>query len=64
LPDGIFSNQKFKIGYILEGLEMESVGIFNGFLTTFNDHLVYFANFGIFHQEKSGNPETDHPKLS
>jgi hypothetical protein len=28
LPDGIFSNQKFRFGYILEGLGMENVGIF------------------------------------
>jgi hypothetical protein len=28
LPDGIFSNQKFQFGYILEGLGMEKFGIF------------------------------------
>jgi hypothetical protein len=28
VPDGIFSNQKFQFGYILEGLAMEDVGIF------------------------------------
>jgi hypothetical protein len=35
-PDGLFSCQKFKFGYILEGLEMENIGIFY-------DHLEYFA---------------------
>jgi hypothetical protein len=30
LPDGIFSNQKYQFGYILEGLAMEGVGILNG----------------------------------
>jgi hypothetical protein len=28
LPDGLFQNQKSQIGYILEGLGMENVGIF------------------------------------
>jgi hypothetical protein len=28
LPDGLFSNQTPKFGKILEGLEMENVGIF------------------------------------
>jgi hypothetical protein len=32
LPDGLFSNQKFKFGEILEGLAMEDVGIFYGHL--------------------------------
>jgi hypothetical protein len=32
LPDGIFSNQKFQFGKILEGLAMEDVGIFYGHL--------------------------------
>jgi hypothetical protein len=48
LPDGLFSNQKFQFGSILEGLAMENLGIFY-------DHFVYFkaiANifwpFGIF----------------
>jgi hypothetical protein len=30
LPDDIFSNQKSKFGYILEGLAMADVGIFYG----------------------------------
>jgi hypothetical protein len=28
LPDGLFSNQKSQLGYILEGLGIENVGIF------------------------------------
>jgi hypothetical protein len=32
LPDGIFSNQKFQFGYILEDIEMENVGKFYGHL--------------------------------
>jgi hypothetical protein len=28
LPDGLFSNQKSKFGYILDGLAMEEAGIF------------------------------------
>jgi hypothetical protein len=32
LPDGIFSKQKSHFGEILEGLEMENVGIFYGHL--------------------------------
>jgi hypothetical protein len=38
LPDGLFSNQKSKSGYILEGLAMEDVGIFYG-------HFVHFTVF-------------------
>jgi hypothetical protein len=30
LPDGIFSNQKFKFGKFFEGLAMEDAGIFYG----------------------------------
>jgi hypothetical protein len=42
LPDGIFSNLKSRFGYIFEDLEMENVGIFNGFLDyMFYDHLIY-----------------------
>jgi hypothetical protein len=36
LPDGIFSNQKFRFGSILEGLAMEDVDMLFG-------HLVYFT---------------------
>jgi hypothetical protein len=35
LPDGLFSNQKSKFGYIWEGLAMEDVGIFYGLLSYF-----------------------------
>jgi hypothetical protein len=38
LPDGLFSNQKSKFGYILEGLALEDVGIFYG-------HLIHFRVF-------------------
>jgi hypothetical protein len=38
LPDGMFSNQKSKFGYIWEGLAMEDVGIFYG-------HLIHFTVF-------------------
>jgi hypothetical protein len=34
LPDGLFSNQKYQFGKILEGLAMEVVGVFHV-------HLVY-----------------------
>jgi hypothetical protein len=59
-----FQTKDPKFGYILEGLEMENVGIFNGFLDNiFYGHLVYlmghwvyFPNFGLCCQEKSGNP--------
>jgi hypothetical protein len=50
LPDGIFAFQKSLFGCILEGLEIESVGIFY-------QHLVYFISlwyilwsFGIYFQ--------------
>jgi hypothetical protein len=32
MPDGIFSNQKFKFWKFLEGLAMEDAGIFYGHL--------------------------------
>jgi hypothetical protein len=55
LPDGIFSNQKFQFGLILEGLAMEDVGICMTILSilrstyilwpfgTFCDNLVHFV---------------------
>jgi hypothetical protein len=69
LPDDLFSNQKSQFEYMLEGLEMENVGIFYGhleysiaiwyILRPFG-HLValwyIFPLFGILCQEKSGNP--------
>jgi hypothetical protein len=36
LPDGIFSNQKFQFGLIVEGLAMEDVGLCY-------DHLILFT---------------------
>jgi hypothetical protein len=69
LPDGTFSNQKSKFGYILEGLVMEDVGIFMAILSIlrlhgiFYGHLVNFVviwyifpRFGMLYREKSGNP--------
>jgi hypothetical protein len=32
LPDGIFSNEKYQLGYTLEGLGMKNVGIFYEYL--------------------------------
>jgi hypothetical protein len=32
LPDGVFSNQKYKFGFILECLGMQNVGLFYGHL--------------------------------
>jgi hypothetical protein len=71
LPDGLFSNQESRFGSILEGLEMENVGIFYDRLEYFTaiwynlwpfgiayNHLVYFPNLVCLGQEKSGNPGT------
>jgi hypothetical protein len=45
----IFSYQKFFLGYILEGLGMESVGIFYDHSEyVFYGHLEYSWQFGIF----------------
>jgi hypothetical protein len=63
LPDGLFSDQKSKFGYILVGLRLKNVyigilwpfGIFLWRLGIFYDHLVHFSGFGIMYQEKSGN---------
>jgi hypothetical protein len=48
LPDGLFSNQKSKFGYILEALAMEDVGVFYGRLINFPGiwHILWW--FGIF----------------
>jgi hypothetical protein len=35
LPDGSFSNPKYKLGKILEGAAMEDVGIFYGHSVSF-----------------------------
>jgi hypothetical protein len=42
LPDGVFSNQKYKFGFILEGLGMQNVGLFYF-------HLEYCTAFGILY---------------
>jgi hypothetical protein len=70
LPDGLFSNPNPYFWYILEGLEMESVGIYYGHLVCFTaiwsfcllyGQLLYFGfvwyifpHFGMFYKEKSG----------
>jgi hypothetical protein len=73
LPDGLFSNQTSKFGYILEGLAMEDVAVFYGHawsilrsFVRFYGHLAQFvviwytlSRFGILYQEKSGNPAVD-----
>jgi hypothetical protein len=48
LPDGIFAYQKSKFGCILEGLGMENVGIFYGYLISFVDIWCIVWPFGIF----------------
>jgi hypothetical protein len=62
LPDGIFSNQKYKFGPILNGLAMEDFGSFIAIFILYC-YLVYFAvilyifpHFGMLQQRKSGNP--------
>jgi hypothetical protein len=72
LPDGIFPYQNSQFGYIQEGLKIENVGSVYGhweyfkaiwyILWLFGNFaviLVYFSLFGIFYQEKSGNPGHD-----
>jgi hypothetical protein len=39
MPDGFFSNPKYQLGYILEGLRLENVAIFYGRLEYFTDIL-------------------------
>jgi hypothetical protein len=71
LPDGNFSYQNSRFGYILEGLGLENVCIFYVHLKYLTDlHMVYFitilymllsfgifyARFGMLQQDKSGNP--------
>jgi hypothetical protein len=68
LPDGIFSNQNFQFGYVLEGLGM-IFGVFNGhwehvmviwnILWPNGDFATKSPRFGILYHEKSGNPGTD-----
>jgi hypothetical protein len=61
----MFSNQKSQFGKIFEGLEMEVVGIICDLWSIYG-HFEYFMTiwyilwlFGIFYQEKSGNPAMD-----
>jgi hypothetical protein len=69
LPDGLFSNQKYKFGKILEGLAMEDVGIFYGHLVHFTVFCYILWKFGVVHgilvyfpvlvfctKKNSGNP--------
>jgi hypothetical protein len=69
LPDGLFSNQKYQFGYILEDLGMENVGLFYDHLEYFtaiwyislqfgivSGHLVYFSCFGTFGPGKIWQP--------
>jgi hypothetical protein len=62
LPDGLFSNQKYQFGSILEVHAMEDVGSFYDhwvYFTTigyilcpfgiFYGHLVYFSRFGMLY---------------
>jgi hypothetical protein len=48
LPDGIISNQKSKFGLILEGLGIETVGIFCGLFEYIMAIWYMFWPFGIF----------------
>jgi hypothetical protein len=48
LPDGIFSNQKSKVGQILEGLAMENVGQFYVHLVKFTAIWYILWLFGLF----------------
>jgi hypothetical protein len=70
LPDGIFSNQKFRFWYILESLGMEIFVYLVRFMSIsciICDHFEYlvffcyiFPSFGVSHQAKSGNPDQEH----
>jgi hypothetical protein len=50
LPDGIFSKQESKIGYILEGLGIDNVGIFCGRSEYLKTIWYVSLPFGIFWQ--------------
>jgi hypothetical protein len=60
LPDGIFANQNTNLGKYQEGLAMVDVGIFYGHFGSILVHVMLiwyiFPCFGMFYQEKSGNP--------
>jgi cyanate permease len=74
LPDGLFSYQKSKFGYILEGLGMEKVGKFYDPLEYFTAIWYILWLLGIvcwyiipvlvcLDQEKSANPAANAPFL-
>jgi hypothetical protein len=44
LPDGLFSNQKSKVGEILEGLAMRDAGYILWILAPFYGLLLYFID--------------------
>jgi hypothetical protein len=69
LPDGLFSNQKSRLGKNLEGLGIENVVTFYDHLEYFTaiwhnlqpfgivcGHLVYFSRFGMFGPRKIWQP--------
>jgi hypothetical protein len=61
----MFPTQKSKFGYILEGLAMEDVGIFDRHLVYFTGDLVYFVliwyifpHFGMLFQKNLATPRS------
>jgi hypothetical protein len=68
LPDGLFSYQKSQSGYILGGFGVDNFNIcYDHLVFTVNIWYVYgtfvylcrlgfFAYFGMFYKDKSGNP--------
>jgi hypothetical protein len=69
LSNGIFANQKSRYWFFVEGLEMETVCIFYGYMVNvrpfvnFYDHLVYFVvieyifyRCGILYQKNIWQP--------
>jgi hypothetical protein len=48
LPDGLFSYQKLRFGYILEGFGMENVGIYYHHLVHFMTIWYSLWSHGIF----------------
>jgi hypothetical protein len=55
LPDGIFADQKFLFGYLLEGLSIENVGTFNGHLVNLKAIEKMSQPFGIFCGDLQGD---------
>jgi hypothetical protein len=69
LPDGLFSHQTASFGTFWKAFEWKVFDIFNDHLVhfvaicyilrnfgIFCGHFLYYPNFGILYQEKSGNP--------